>query len=152
MRILGSILMLATLAAPVSAQEVPSDLSPVLGTDIYTLFSGRTMDGTYKDVHERSGTKYFIETFHENGRTDYQEGNIETKGWWAPKGNQVCFRYLKDSGLSGELACYRVFQSGTCIYSYNPALVIDNKPVDPNYWSAKTILKGDISTCDNLVG
>jgi hypothetical protein len=132
-----------------AAQSMPDTVEPVLGQDLFKAFNGQTMDGIYKGARETSGTNKFTETFNTDGSTIYKEGPIKDKGRWAVTGKSVCFRYL--GPLAGGISCFRVFKSGTCYYSYAPGNVIGDRPIDTNLWSVKTILRGDVSTCDNLV-
>lgn len=127
-----------------------SGLTPLTGEALTAIFHGKTMDGIYKIPRERTGTNKFTESFNEDGTTDYFEGPLVDTGQWIVRGSLICFRY--DGALSGGVSCFNVYKSGTCIYSYNPANVRRNGyPVDDNLWSVKTITRGDISTCDDLV-
>jgi len=107
------------------------------------------MDGIYKIARERSGTHKFTESFNSDGTTDYFEGPLVDTGRWIVRGPLLCFAY--DGALSGGVSCFNVYQSGTCIYAYNPANIDDNNfPIHDNLWSVKIITRGDISTCDDL--
>ena len=145
----GLLSVIIILALPVQAQFQPGDIVPVLGDELIDIFNGTTMDGIYKRPREQSGSNQFTETFHTNGSTTYHEGNIKDKGTWNIQENTICFRY--EGPLSGGYSCFRVFKSGTCYYSFAPEAVIGNTPIDPNLWSVKTIIRGDVSSCDNLV-
>lgn len=131
------------------AQDGPLRVKPVTGEALTAAFSGKTMDGVYKLPRQRSGTQQFTETFNADGTTEYREGKITDKGQWAASDTTICFRY--SGPLAGGYSCFRVFKAGTCYYSYAPGDVKDGKPIDENRWSAKTIIRGDVSTCDNLV-
>ena len=143
------VVLLAMLVVPASAQSA-QDLEPLTGNKLRSTFEDRTMDGIYKRIMQRSGTHQFTETFHADGTTDYREGDIQDQGRWVISGDLICFRYA--GALAGGASCFAVFKSGTCLYSYSPQAVgPDGMPKDPNYWSVKTIIRGDVSTCDNLV-
>jgi hypothetical protein len=112
------------------------------------------MDGIYKQVRQRSGTARFTESFLPSGETLYQEGKVTEKGRWnlaGPPGFEkiICFRY--EGSMAGPESCFTVFKNGTCLYSYAPSLVRGGQPLDSNRWSAKTIIRGEISSCDDLV-
>ena len=137
------------MAGAANAQWV-GDLEPLTGESLKNTFSGKTMDGIYKQPRERTGTNQFTETFKADGSTQYIEGPISDNGFWAVTDDVICFRYT--GPLSGNVSCFVVFKTGTCLYSYNPsAIKADGMPYDPNLWSVKTIIRGDVSTCDNLV-
>jgi len=148
MRVLCSIILTAFLSFPVQAQEIP-DLDRLTGKNLYDAFLGKTMDGIYKQPRERSGTNKFTESFYKDGTTYYREGDVTDEGQWGVRGNIICFTYSGD--LSGGESCFAVYESGSCLYSYNPRNVRNGKPINSNAWSAKTLTWGDISTCDNLI-
>lgn len=141
-------LALALIAIPASAQNVPK-LDRLTGKYLYDAFIGQTMDGIYKRPRERSGTNEFTESFYADGSTYYREGNITDEGNWRIKDDIICFTYKGE--LSGTESCYAVYSSGTCLYSFNPRNVRNGKPISTNAWSAKTLIRGDVSSCDNLV-
>lgn len=112
------------------------------------------MDGTYKSIRQRTGTSSFTERFQKNGITLYREGKVREKGRWKLSGapgfeSVICFIY--SGSMAGPASCFTVFREGTCLYSYNPALVRGGKPINTNRWSAKTVIRGELSSCDDLV-
>ena len=133
---------------PASAQEIPN-LDRLTGKYLYDAFIGKTMDGIYKLPRERSGTNQFTESFYADGSTYYREGDVTDNGNWRINDDIICFTYSGD--LAGNESCFTVFASGSCLYSYNPRNVRNGKPINSNAWSAKTLIRGDVSTCDNLV-
>ena len=143
------LIALAAFAAPASAQWA-GNLEPLSGEALKNTFSGKTMDGIYKQQRQRTGTSLFTETFNEDGTTEYNEGDLNDTGYWVVTEDVICFRYT--GPLSGNVSCFVVFKNGTCLYSYSPnAIQSDGTPYNPNLWSVKTIIRGDVSTCDNLV-
>lgn len=131
-------------------EKKASDLSRLIGANLQAAFLGKTMDGIYKTPRQRTGTNIFTERFNPDGSTAYREGDVRDIGRWAVNGGIICFLY--QGALSGEPSCFTVYESGTCLYSYNPANIgRDGYPLDDNLWSAKTIIRGDISTCDDLL-
>ena len=137
------------LCQPAQAQWV-GELESLSGDRLKNAFSGKTMDGIYKRPRERTGTNLFTETFNKDGTTAYKEGDLSDNGFWVVTEDVICFRY--QGALSGNVSCFVVFKSGTCLYSYAPSAIrADGMPFDTNRWSAKTIVQGDVSTCDNLV-
>jgi len=144
--LLGLTLVLAAL--PASAQDIPN-LDRLTGKYLYDAFIGQTMDGIYKRPRERSGTNEFTESFYADGSTYYREGKVTDDGRWRIKDDIICFNYSGE--LSGLESCFVVYSSGTCLYSYNPRNVRNGKPISTNAWTAKTLIRGDVSSCDNLV-
>ena len=135
------------LSAAATAQD--GSLTPLAGQDLIAAFENKTMDGIYKTPRERTGTHKFSEVFHSDGTTDYFEGPLLDKGEWLVANRLLCFRY--QGPLSGDVSCFNVFRSGTCLYAYNPSSVgRDGQPLNDNHWSVKTIASGDISSCDDL--
>lgn len=129
---------------------VPSDLTQLKNETLRGAFAGRTMDGTYKFPTQRSGTHYFTETFTKDGHTVYREGDINDKGFWVIVDEvNICFRYT--GAMAGSISCFMVFKDGNCLYSYNPSRIIAGRPLDPNMWSAKTAIRGEVSGCDDLI-
>lgn len=132
----------------------PSRLNLLEGDALYSAFAGRTMDGTYKRVRERSGTARFTETFSSSGATLYKEGTTVEAGRWqlmGPPGFEtiICFQYT--GSMEGPASCFTVFKAGTCLYSYNPNFIRAGKPIEANHWSAKTVIRGDLSSCNDFM-
>lgn len=143
-------LALALLPALSFANVITAeDLSPLIGDALTQTFKGVTMQGTYKHPRERTGTSTFTETFHPNGTTSYREGKITDQGQWTVTDDRICFAYSGE--LSGGTSCFNVFKAGNCYYSYGLGQLRDGYPLRPNSWSAKTIIKGEYTTCNDLV-
>ena len=145
----------ALASAQVTTENGPKNLTLLQGDTLSEAFNGRTMDGTYKNIRQRTGTSSFTETFHKNGTTDYREGKLRERGRWqlsGPPGLEdiICFTY--SGSMAGPKSCFTVFRNGTCLYSYHPSLIANSRPRDSNQWSAKTVIRGEISSCDDLIG
>ncbi len=124
-------------------------LTPLYGQSLADAFLGKTMDGTYKKPREKSSTALFTESYYADGTTYYREGEITDEGTWTIHEDLICFEYKGE--LSGRKSCFNVFVSGTCLYAYHPRNVRNGKPISRNVWSVKTLTRGNISTCDDLV-
>lgn len=146
------LLSLFILTSPAHAQfvmEGAEDMSLLSGETLRKAFSGKTHYGTYKESREETGTNTFTEVMSDDGRTNYREGNMKLTGYWDILVDDVmCFEYDNFPGRH----CFRMYQSGTCIYGYNPRDTSALGPINANAWSVKSIRKGDISTCDDLIG
>ncbi|WP_371397106.1 hypothetical protein [Fretibacter rubidus] len=152
----AAVITLALWLSPLAHAQLIEDTGPTVltllsGDSLRDAFAGRTMDGTYKEFRQRSGTSHFTETFTKDGKTIYREGTITDTGEWKLVSDDViCFRY--DGPLAGGVSCFTVFIEGTCLYSFHPSRVQDGQPIDNNQWSAKTVIRGELSTCDDLIG
>ncbi len=140
----------ASLSA--SAQILP-DLDRLTGKTLFDSYHGQTIDGIYKRPRERSGTNAFTESFYADGTTYYREGEFTQEGrWFIENGDTVCFSYEDEGPVSvSHKHCFAIFESGTCQYAYALNNMRNGKPIHPNAWTAKTLIQGDISTCDNLI-
>ena len=113
-------------------------------------FAGKTHYGTYKERRERTGTTQFRESTAADGTTDYTEGDMNIQGIWRVFGDRICYQY--ESTEVPGVHCFAIFEAGTCLYGYDPSIVGPKGPLNANFWSVKSIRKGDISTCDDLIG
>lgn len=148
--LLGLLAFLTPITA--TAQLIP-DLDRLVGSDLENAYLGKTIDGIYKRPRERSGTHKFTESFYADGTTYYREGEFTQEGrWYIEHRNTVCFTYEKEGPVAVTIPhCFAVYESGTCQYAYALNNVRNGKPIHPNAWTAKTLIQGDISTCDNLI-
>ena len=147
--LLGTLMLLVPQTS--SAQVFP-ELSRLYGQNLEDAYLGKTIDGIYKRPRERSGTNEFTESFYADGTTYYREGDFTQEGRWYLEKNTVCFTYENETPDGLVIPhCFAVFESGTCQYAYAINNMRNGKPIHPNAWTAKTLIHGDISTCDNLV-
>jgi len=154
MKSLASLLGLLVFLTPITAKaQLIPDLYRLVGSDLENAYLGKTIDGIYKRPRERSGTHEFTESFYADGTTYYREGEFTQEGrWYIEKRNTVCFTYEKEGPVPAVIPhCFAVFESGTCQYAYALNNVRNGKPIHPNAWTAKMLIQGDISTCDNLI-
>lgn len=149
---LAAVNCLIALAAPATAygQDIHS-LYPLYGQALKEAYLGQTVDGIYKAPRERSGTNQFTESFYIDGTSYYREGDFTQEGLWDIRDNRaVCFSYPNEN--PGVEHCFAVFESGNCQYAYAVNNVRNGKPINSNSWTAKTLIRGDVTSCDNLVG
>jgi len=141
------------LTSIVSSAQIVPDLDRLVGKNLKDAYLGQTIDGIYKRPRERSGTHEFTESFYADGTTYYREGKFTQEGhWFIEAEDTVCFTYeAEETVLPLIKHCFAVFESGTCQYAYALNNMRNGKPIHPNAWTAKTLIQGDISTCDNLV-
>lgn len=146
------ILCIMAFALPASAQyrlKGAEDMRLLSGDALREAFAGKTHYGTYKEAREETGTTTFTEVMSVDGQTQYREGAMRLKGSWDIEVDDVmCFEYINFPGRH----CFRMYQSGTCIYGYTPRDTTAFGPVNANAWNVKSVRKGDVSTCDDFVG
>ena len=140
------------LSSTAHAQSQTLDVRPqsdrVTGDDLTTYFSGVTHDGAYNfDLQGKAGTRY-LETHKINGRVRYEEDNISAVGNWAIINDRLCYSYNSENMSGG---CFRVYKLGTCFYFYSSEFIETKNEIDRNYWTARSVKKGDETTCENLV-
>lgn len=126
------------------------ELTQLSGDSLTAAFSGKTHFGTYKTTREKTGTNQFRETTAADGTTDYTEGDMKLRGLWRVFDEQICYQY--EGNEAPGVHCFAIFEAGTCLYGYDPSVVGPNGPLNANFWSVKSLRKGDISTCDDLIG
>ncbi len=155
----GALTALAALSLSAGAQSLNLDgdnyingqeLVRLSGDTLQAAFAGKTHFGTYKTRRERTGTNQFRETTAADGTTDYTEGDMNIQGVWRVFDEQICYQYQSDE-VPG-VHCFEIFEAGTCLYGYDPSVVGPNGPINANFWSVKSLRKGDVSTCDDLIG
>ncbi len=150
------------LAAPAYAQSQSYDVRPqarqITGAELIQSFKGITHTGAYNfDVRGRPGSLY-SEKHHANGRISYTEKNQLITGRWAisPSDN-MCYAYDSDN-ISG--GCFAVYKLGTCYYFYSSSVLVANAEAEreaqkkgdiENYWTARSVKKGDHASCENMV-
>ena len=129
----------------------PSALRLLYGDELQETYSGKTYIGRYNPLSSESETTPldFVETTHANGRFDYRIGGTHATGNWKASGDRICFQYDDNPRT---VHCFREFILGNCIYSYGLNNSTVKGPIYPNAWEAKGIIKGDISTCDDVLG
>ena len=150
---LAALTYLTISAATAQAQDhsaPPADKLILLSGDaLLAEFSGQTRQGAYQGASSIFGKVTFTETTHEDGRAIYSEGGEQTTGRWSAAGDRICFKYKNDQG---RVYCFRKYKIGSCVYSYGYGRTTIHGPINPAHWSSKSIIKGDVSTCDDLLG
>lgn len=151
-RILSALTLVLFLAAPAFAQYQDEDVrvsaTQIKGDALKPHFSGVTHLGTYSVTRQNTGVKHYTETTQADGTVLYKEGPLTAKGKWAQFGDRICYTY-ETEGMNG--GCFYVYKMGNCFFYYN-----NNEPGRPSrtnvYWVAKSVKKGEISSCDPAIG
>ena len=146
--------MIACLALPVSAyaQSQSTDIRPkakrIKGDALLAEFMGTTHEGAYNFTPEGEPGRYYIEEHHEDSRTTYTEGDITTDGIWMIMRNQLCFQYRSNQMAGG---CFRVYKVGNCFYYYQDSIPENSGEINRDYWTARSVKKGEAPNCDPVV-
>ena len=137
------------LSANAWAQSQKTDIRPnanrVVGDALLNSFMGVTHEGAYNFTDDGEPTRYYAETHHKSGKTTYIEGDINTVGAWIIRKEVLCFVY-PDIDMSG--GCFRVYQVGNCYYYYNDAIPEFDDELDRNYWTARSVKRGERPNCE----
>lgn len=143
------ILALALLcSASAYAQTQDTDIRPFAnqldGAQIKATFSGVTMDGAYNFGRNGKAQSFYVEDHRADGTLAYEEDGEHEPGRWFVRKNTLCFTY-PSKRLSG--GCFRVYQVKNCFYFYSSQLVARERELDTNFWTARSVRKGEAPNC-----
>ena len=149
MRLLILLIASLSLSAPVMAQSQSIDIRPkakrIKGDALLSEFMGVTHKGAYNFSEDGEPGRYFTEVHHEDSRTTYQENENRTPGVWMIMSNQICYQY-RSADMSG--GCFRVYKVGNCFYYYNGSIPETSSEINRDYWTARTVKKGETANCE----
>ena len=135
-------------ASQAAAQSQKTDIRPkanrVIGDALLKDFMGITHEGAYSFTEEGEPTRYYSETHHKSGKTTYIEGEINTDGAWIIRKKVMCYAYPNVDMQGG---CFRVYKVGNCFYFYNDAIPEFADELDRDYWTARSVKKGEKPNC-----
>jgi len=137
--------------AAAMAQSQTTDIRPhanrIKGDALLKEFLGKTHDGAYRFTEEGKPERFYTETHHENSRVSYIENGNMTSGVWMITRDTLCFQYPNDSMAGG---CFRVYKIGNCFYYYDAQLPQSSNELDRDYWTARSVKKGDDADCEAI--
>ena len=121
----------------------------VVGEDLLDAFLGVTHEGAYNfDAGGRAGMRY-VETHNADGTADYAEEGVEVTGAWVILGGsgaeRLCFQYPDMPG-----GCFRVWRVANCYYYYSDLVPEVPDEVEREYWTARSVAKGEDAVCEAL--
>jgi hypothetical protein len=145
---------LLIFASPASAGSSDS-YAPLTATEMDALLPGSTIKGEYRTLRQRSQTFNFSETHHDDGTTQYKEGDFLENGLWYTLGDRkICYKYPENPEML--TSCFWVYKSvddkDGCYYGYGLANMSLRGPRNFNDWTARWIIEGSGSSCDAPVG
>lgn len=142
--VFAAILFLVPVTA--SASE---DFRQMSGSEIETVFSGKTAEGFYIRKNVLSGTQDYVETYHADGTLSYQQGEFTDTGIWEIQTDELCHEY--DYDAPGTQHCFHIYQRQNCYYFFSAELKRYNIPPNDFNWNNRNIIRGESLTCDLLV-
>ncbi len=149
MRFLILLLASLSLSAPALAQSQTIDIRPkakrIKGDVLLNEFLGVTHKGAYNFSPDGEPGKFYTETHHEDSRVSYKEDDKSAEGVWMIMRNQLCFQY-RGEDMSG--GCFRVYKVGNCFYFYNGDIPESSYEIDRDYWTARSVKKGETPNCE----
>lgn len=130
--------------------DVRPDAAQVTGETLQKTFKGITHEGAYNfDAMGRPGIR-FTERHFADGRIIYTENGESFKGRWAvTPGDTICYSY--EEKMQGGGGCFRVYQLGNCYYFYSSYYIAREDEVDQDYWTARSVKKGERATCEDMI-
>jgi len=140
-----TILMSSTAFAQNQQTDVRPQAQRVMGEDLLDAFKGITHEGAYNFTREGTGTQFYTETHHDDGRTTYIEAGLKADGVWIIQRDDLCFIY-KNQDMTG--GCFRVYQVGNCYYYYSRNIPQREDELDRDYWTARSVAEGETPTCE----
>jgi len=140
------------LAGTATAQNQRTDIRPdakrIVGDTLLKEFLGITHNGSYNFSDEGEPQRFYTETHHENSQTSYTEDDQTMVGIWTIMRDQLCFEYPNDPMSGG---CFRVYKVGNCFYYYSNEIPELAMEIDRDYWTARSVKKGQIPSCEPAV-
>jgi hypothetical protein len=117
--------------------------------DVKEHFSGKTHEGFYSRKRIRSGSQDYEETYHEDGKLTYKEGEWEDVGeWWLSEG-RLCHAYAKDT--FGNTHCFFIYKDQQCFVHVAAEPGAFGKMRIATNWNARSLIRGTGKYCDAAV-
>lgn len=131
------------------AQSQKTDVRPhanrIVGEALKTEYSGVTHKGAYNFTQDGDPRQFYTETTHPDGRASYSEVGIRSGGTWSVVNDALCFKY-ENQGMTG--GCFRVYRVGNCYYYYSDTLILRRDELDRDYWTARSVKRGEAPNCE----
>lgn len=135
--------------AAVYAQSQKTDIRPnanrLMGDELRSSFMGKTHSGAYNFTEKGEPTRFYEEFHKTDGRIAYSENGRDDPGTWLIMKDTMC--YLYDAGdMPG--GCFRVYRVENCYYFYSSQNVERQDELDRDYWTARSVIKGEQPQCE----
>jgi len=138
------LIMLPNIATTQSqSKDIRPNAQQITGEPLLKLFQGKTHDGAYNLNTRGVASATYEEIHHDDGSVTYIEDGIDYEGVWLIKQEKICYFYAHTLNHG----CYRVYQVKNCYYFYSDRLPERPDELDQTYWTARSVLKGEIAEC-----
>lgn len=131
-----------------TAQSQKTDIRPnaqrLSSEALLNAFKGVTHDGAYNFNLEGFAGAHYLETHLPDSRVTYTESGEKFQGVWSIRKDMICYTYVGDA-LGG--GCFRVYQIKNCYYFYSSAFIERENELDRDYWTARSVKKGEEPLC-----
>lgn len=143
--LIAALCLLPSISA---AQSQKTDIRPnaerLLSEALLKAFKGVTHDGAYNFNLEGFAGAHYRETHKADSRVTYSEAGEKYEGVWRIHKDMMCYTYAGNS-LSG--GCFRVYQIKNCYYFYSSTFIERENELDRDYWTARSVKKGEEPLC-----
>ena len=137
-----------TLPAAVQAQSQKTDIRPnanrLMGDSLREAFKGKTHSGAYNFTEKGQPTRFYEEIHKADGRISYTENGRNDPGTWLILKDTLCFLYDAADMPGG---CFRVYRVENCYYFYSDQNIEREDELDRDYWTARSVHKGEQPKC-----
>lgn len=144
---LTALLLAGSLTA--QAQSQKTDIRPnanrLLGDDLRKSFRGKTHSGAYNFTEKGEPTRFYEETHKSDGRISYTENGRQDPGTWLILKDTLCYLYDAADMPGG---CFRVYRVENCYYFYSDQNIERQDELDRDYWTARSVIKGEQPQCE----
>lgn len=146
--------MAALIGLPVyaAAQSQKTDIRPnanrILGEELRQSFAGKTHSGAYNFTERGEPTRFYEETHGADGKISYTENGRNDPGTWLIMKDTLCYIYDAADMPGG---CFRVYRVENCYYFYSSQNVERGDELDRDYWTARSVVKGEQPKCEAAI-
>lgn len=153
-KFLKTILATVVLLFPATtlAQSQKTDIRPhanrLIGEQLRSAFSGKTHSGAYNFTEKGQPTRFYEETHKTDGRISYTENGRHDPGTWLIMKNTMCYLYDAADMPGG---CFRVYRVENCYYFYSDRNIEYQDELDRDYWTARSVVKGEQPQCEAAI-
>ncbi len=132
-------------AAQSQKTDIRPDANRLMGESLRTAFSGRTHSGAYNFTEKGQPTRFYEESHGVDGRISYSENGRKDPGTWLIMKDTLCYLYDASDMPGG---CFRVYRVENCYYFYSDRMIERQDELDRDYWTARSVHKGEQPQCE----
>ena len=141
--------LLLTMPAISHAQSQKTDIRPsanrLMGDQLRSAFNSKTHSGAYNFTEKGEPTRFYEENHKADGRLSYTENGRNDPGTWLILKDTLCFLYDAADMPGG---CFRVYRVENCYYFYSEQYTERPDELDRDYWTARSVIKGEQPQCE----